>query len=77
MNDNWKTLPIDIVNKIMLFSPIEPPHHLAYKKGIRIITSCELNCNLSGTIDLVGDGGIENDLNQEWFEYLISEHYNI
>ena len=73
----WKVLPIDIVNKIMLFAPIQPPHFLAYKTGIRIITLCELNCKLSGTIKLEGGGYEENDLNEEWFLFLLSQEYNI
>jgi len=73
----WKVLPMDIINKIMLFAPIQPPHFLAYKTGNRIITSCELNCNLSGTIKLDGGGYEENDLNEEWFLFLLSQEYNI
>tara|TARA_R110000744_G_scaffold152379_1_gene266393 strand:- start:275 stop:514 length:240 start_codon:yes stop_codon:yes gene_type:complete len=73
----WKVLPIDIVNKIMLFAPIQPPHFLAYKTGIRIITLCELNCKLSGTIKLEGGGYEENELNEEWFLFLLSQEYNI
>ena len=75
MKKLWKVLPMDIVNKILLYSPIQPPHYLAYKNGIRIITSCELNSNLSGTIKLLG--GEENDLNEEWFLFLLSQEYNI
>mgnify|MGYP003677344489 FL=1 len=77
MIENFRHLPMDIVNKILLYSPINPPHYLAYKKGIRIITSCELNCNLSGKIKLEGGGYEENDLNEEWFLYLLSQQYNI
>ena len=73
----WKVLPMDIVNKIMLFAPIQPPHFLAYKTGIRIITLCELNCKLSGTIKLEGGGYEENELNNEWFLFLLSQEYNI
>ena len=73
----FENLPMDIVNKIMLFAPIQPPHFLAYKTGIRIITSCELNSNLSGTIKLLGGGYEENDLNEEWFHFLLSQEYNI
>ena len=43
----WKVLPMEIVNKILMYAPIQPLHFLAYKTGIRIITSCELNSNLS------------------------------
>tara|TARA_R110000803_G_scaffold69193_2_gene131431 strand:- start:612 stop:851 length:240 start_codon:yes stop_codon:yes gene_type:complete len=73
----WKVLPMDLVNKIMLFAPIQPPHFLAYKTGIRIITLCELNCKLSGTIKLEGGGYEENELNEEWFLFLLSQEYNI
>ena len=75
MKKLWKVLPMDIVNKILLYSPIQPPHYLAYKNGIRIITSCELNSNLSGTIKLLG--GEENDLNNEWLLFLITQEYGI
>ena len=73
----FENLPMDIVNKIMLFAPIQPPHFLAYKTGVRMITSCELNCNLSGTIKLEGGGYDENALNEEWFLFLLSQQYNI
>tara|TARA_R110000737_G_scaffold2403_1_gene6694 strand:- start:409 stop:639 length:231 start_codon:yes stop_codon:yes gene_type:complete len=69
----FENLPMDIVNKIMLFAPIQPPHFLAYKTGVRMITSCELNCNLSGTIKLEGGGYDENALNEEWFLFLLSQ----
>ena len=78
MNNIFQNLPMEIINKILLFSPIQPPHFLAYKTGIRIITSCELNSNLSsGEIKLIGGGRDENELNEDWFYYLISQQYNI
>ena len=74
----FRQLPLDIINKILMYAPIQPPHFVAYKTGIRIITSCELNSNLSqGEIKLIGGGSDENDVNQEWFMYLLSQHYNI
>jgi len=73
----YQNLPMDIINKILLFAPLQPPHFLAYKNGIRIITSCELNSNLSGTFKLNGGGREENDLNEEWFLFLLSQEYNI
>ena len=74
----WKVLPMEIVNKILMYAPIQPLHFLAYKTGIRIITSCELNSNLSlGEIKLIGGGRYENELNDEWFMYLLSQQYNI
>jgi len=76
MNPNFRKLPMDIVNKILLYAPINPPHHKAYKKGIRVITSCELNCNLSpGNVVLYGGGAEENQLNEEWFLYLLTQEY--
>jgi hypothetical protein len=32
---------------------------------------------LEGEIKLIGGGYEENDLNQEWFEFLLSQQYNI
>ena len=73
----WKVLPMEIVNNILMYAPIQPLHFLAYKTGIRIITSCELNSNLSsGEIKLI-DERDENDLDEEWFMYLLSQQYNI
>ena len=78
MNDIFRKLPIEIINKILMYAPIQPLHFLAYKTGIRIITSCELNSNLSlGEIKLIGGGRYENELNDEWFMYLLSQQYNI
>ena len=78
LNKLWKVLPMEIVNKILMYAPIQPLHFLAYKTGIRIITSCELNSNLSlGEIKLIGGGRYENELNDEWFMYLLSQQYNI
>ena len=77
MNNIFGNLPIEIINKILLYAPIQPPHFIAYKTGIRIITSCELNSNLSsGEIKLI-DERDENDLDEEWFMYLLSQQYNI
>ena len=76
MNEIFRHLPVELVSKILLFSPINPPHQQAYKKGIRIITTCELNCNLSpGNIVLYGGGAEENQLNEEWFLYLLTQEY--
>ena len=78
MNSIFRHLPLDIINKILMYAPIQPPHFVAYKTGIRIITSCELNSNLSsGEIKLIGGGRYENELNDEWFMYLVSQEYNI
>ena len=74
----FQNLPLDIIKKILLYAPIQPPHFLAWKTGIRIITSCELNCNLvSGVLTLDGGGRDENNINEEWFHYLIEQQYNI
>ena len=78
MNNIFGNLPIEIINKILLYAPIQPPHFIAYKTGIRIITSCELNSNLSsGEIKLIDEERGGNDLEEEWFMYLLSEQYNI
>ena len=79
MNAIFRKLPLDIIKKILLYAPIQPPHFLAWKTGIRIITSCELNCNLSSgeIIQLEGGGRDENVINEEWFHYLIEQQYNI
>tara|TARA_R110001606_G_scaffold108524_5_gene233643 strand:+ start:8210 stop:8449 length:240 start_codon:yes stop_codon:yes gene_type:complete len=53
MNNIWKKLPMDLVNKIMSYQPIESPSMKAYKSAtIRPIFSNELNCNISGEITL-------------------------
>tara|TARA_R110001632_G_scaffold61471_2_gene148285 strand:+ start:936 stop:1154 length:219 start_codon:yes stop_codon:yes gene_type:complete len=70
-------LPIELYYKLITYGIYEPPHYIAYKTGIRVITSCELNCKLSGTIKLEGGGYEENDLNEEWFLFLLSQEYNI
>jgi hypothetical protein len=60
-------LPIELIHKIFLYK-IPPPHYFAYKNApIRMITSNELNCNLSGEIKLLTDEEI--DLNQEWEDF--------
>ena len=60
-------LPIELLHKIFLYK-IPPPHYFAYKTGIRIITSNELNCKLSGHIKILTDEEIE--LNEE-YEYFL------
>jgi hypothetical protein len=60
-------LPIELLHKIFLYK-IPPPHYFAYKSGIRIITSNELNCKISGEINLLTDEEIE--LNEE-YEYFL------
>ena len=78
MNNIFGNLPIEIINKILLYAPIQPPHFIAYKTGIRIITSCELNSNLSsGEIKLIDEERGGNDAEEEWFMYLLSQQYNI
>ena len=80
MNNIFGNLPIEIINKILLYAPIQPPHFIAYKTGIRIITSCELNSNLSsGEIKLIDEERDVpvGDAEEEWFMYLLSQQYNI
>lgn len=71
-------IPINLYYKILTYGAIEPPHFIAFKTAIiKPIFSNELNCNISGEIKLEGGGYEENDLNQEWFEFLLSQQYNI
>jgi len=71
-------IPINLYYKILTYGAIEPPHFIAFKTAIiKPIFSNELNCNISGEIKLIGGGYEENDLNQEWFEFLLSQQYNI
>lgn len=62
-------LPIELLHKIFLYK-IPPPHYFAYKSGIRIITSNELNCKISGEIKILSDEEIE--LQEEYEEFLES-----
>ena len=78
MEKIWEKLPMDLVNKIKLYAPIETPHNKAYKTAVRVITSCELNCNLEGEITL-NTTVFENDMTteEEWFLYLLEQQYEI
>ena len=41
-------LPMEIINIILQFAPIEPPHVVAYKNAtMRPIFNCELNSTLA------------------------------
>ena len=62
-------IPIELLHKIFLYK-IPPPHYFAYKSGIRIITSNELNCKISGEIKILSDEEIE--LQEEYEEFLES-----
>tara|TARA_R110002020_G_scaffold19316_1_gene66980 strand:- start:531 stop:770 length:240 start_codon:yes stop_codon:yes gene_type:complete len=60
-------LPIELLHKIFLYK-IPPPHYFAYKTGIRIITSNELNCKISGYMKILTDEEIE--LQEEYEDFL-------
>lgn len=71
-------LPLHLYYKILTYGAIESPSFVAYKTAIiRPIFSNELNCNITGKIKLEGGGYEENDLNEEWFGFLLSQQYNI
>jgi len=71
-------IPMNLYYKILTYGAIEPPHFIAYKTAIiKPIFSNELNCNLSGEIQLIGGGYEENDLNEEWFMFLLSQQYQL
>jgi len=60
----WEVLPIEIYHKLINYGIYEPPHFIAYKTAqIRPIFSCELNCKLSGTIEIP-------TLEQEWDRFI-------
>lgn len=66
-------LPIDLYYKILSYGAIEPPHVKAIKNklNLRPIFNCELNSNVSGTIKLNNEDFDLEELNQEWFMYLL------
>ena len=69
-------IPLNLYYKILTYGAIEPPHFIAFKTAkVKPIFSCELNCNLSGEMKLIGGGYEENDLNEEWFMFLLSQQY--
>lgn len=74
----WKKLPMDLVNKIMSYQPIESPAMLAFiSADIREIKDNELWCKVEGDIKLLPDDDMEDELNTEWFHFLIAEHYGV
>lgn len=79
MINKWKILPTELVSKIMLYSPIEPLHFKAYKTGIRIITSCELNCKIIDKEEMKLEVTNEQQtmVDEEWFLYLLEQQYEI
>jgi len=79
MINKWKILPVELVSKIMLYSPIEPLHFKAYKTGIRIITSCELNCKIIDKEEMKLEVTNEQQtmVDEEWFLYLLEQQYEI
>lgn len=86
MISKWKTLPLDLVNKIMLYQPVESPAMLAWDTAtIREVKNNELWCKVNGEIKLKEDEETElleemeemEDIDIEWFHFLITEHYGI
>jgi len=68
MISKWNKLPMDLVNKIMSYQPIESPAVVAWNKAeIREVKSNELWCNVSGEITL-NDEDI-NDVELEWYVF--------
>ncbi len=78
-NKIWKKLPMDIVNKIILYQ--ETPSCKAFKAAkIRPITTSMLMENCSGTIELNEeplDQEQYTELDIEWFQYLVTEYYDL
>lgn len=66
-------LPIELYYKILLYGAIEPLHVKAIKdkSNLRPIFNCELNSNISGTIKLKDDEIDLEELNQQWFMFLL------
>ncbi len=83
MISRWKSLPKELVDKIMLYQPIESPAMMAWDTAeIREITNNELWCKVDGDIELyTTDSDSEDEaaeaLNIEWFHFLITQHYGI
>lgn len=80
MISRWKTLPMELVNKIMLFQPVESPAMMAWDTAtIREVKNNELWCKVDGDIELKDSDEEEEmeDIDVEWFHFLIMEHYGI
>jgi len=71
-------LPIELYYKILTYGAIEPSHVIAIKdkSNLRPIFNCELNSNITGTIQL-NEGYEEDELNNEWLLFLITQEYGI
>jgi len=81
MISRWKTLPTELVDKIMLYQPVESPAMMAWDTAtIREVKNNELWCKVDGDIKLNDEEedyeGWE-DIDIEWFHFLITEHYGI
>jgi len=76
-------IPLNLYYKILSYGAIEPLHFIAYNTAkVKPIFSNELNCNISGEIQLRENIEFEDfpegdELNQEWFMFLLSQQYNI
>lgn len=83
MNEIWKKLPRELVDKIMLYQPVESPAMRAWNTAeIREVTTNELWCKVDGDINIYQSSDSEEDdeataLNLEWFHFLLTEHYGI
>lgn len=82
MDKIWKKLPRELVDKIMLYQPIESPAMKAWDTAeIREVTNNELWCKVDGDIEIHNSDSEEDDeaaaLNLEWFHFLLTEHYGI
>lgn len=80
MISRWKTLPMELVNKIMLYQPVESPAMMAWDTAtIREVKNNELWCKVDGDIKLKDSDEEEEmeDIDVEWFHFLIMEHYGI
>tara|TARA_B110000444_G_C18269555_1_gene335669 strand:+ start:82 stop:324 length:243 start_codon:yes stop_codon:yes gene_type:complete len=77
MINNWKKLPMDLVNKIMSFAPIESPAMTAWKTAtIREVSTNELWCKVDGEIKLNEDYNptwFLTDLDAEYYLFLLSQ----
>lgn len=82
MINRWKTLPKELVDKIMVYQPIESPAMMAWDTAeIREVTNNELWCKVDGDIEIHSSDSDSDDeveaLNLEWFHFLLTEHYGI
>ena len=77
MISKWRTLPMDLVNKVMSYHPIESPAMTAWKTAtIRMVSTNELE--VDGEIklnedDLAGEAGMFlSGVDLEYYLYLLT-----